>query len=89
MKGYGKTYQRRKKMGAAKGGKYAGGWPNNLNPPNAREYPVGGEYAASNWAGETSERSDAKHIHLLGEFPSYSEWGKKQDDGIMRYITIR
>ena len=51
------------------------GRPNTLNPPTSRADTVGQAYSASNWALGTNERSVAKQIPLLSEFPSYSEWG--------------
>ena len=46
-----------------------------MNPPTTRADPVGEAYDASNCALKTNERSVAKQMPLLGEFPSYSEWG--------------
>ena len=65
------------RKGKGKGGKHLGAWPNTFNPPTSRADPVGEAYAASNWALKTNERSVAKQMPLLSEFPSYSEWGKE------------
>ena len=46
-----------------------------MNPPTSREDPVGEAYDASNWVLKTNERSVVKKMPLLGDIPSYSEWG--------------
>ena len=58
-------------------GKLLGGWPNTANSPTIRANPLGEVYEASNWALKTNESSLAKQMPLVGEFPSYIEWGKE------------
>ena len=55
------------------------GWPNTNtpNPQTLRADPAGEAYDRSDCALKTNEMSVVKQIPLLGEFPSYIEWGKE------------
>ena len=64
--------------GKQKGGKHLSGWTSQHAP---RQDPAGDAYARSDLALKTNERSVVKQIPLLGEFSSYSEWGKQPKDG--------
>ena len=70
-------------MGARKGKRegcnFPGGCPKTATTPTIRAAPAGEVYGASNWALKTNERSVAKQMPLLSEFPSYSEWGDQED----------
>ena len=52
----------------AKGGKSPQTWPNQRGDPGWKAY------AKSDRAAKINERSVAKQMPLLGEFPGYSEW---------------
>ena len=45
----------------------------NMDKPKGD--PGGKEYAKSDWATKINERSVAKQMPLLSEFPGYREWG--------------
>ena len=83
----GKTYHRRKEKEKGKEVSRYGRWSAAENSPTLRMDPVGEAYGESNWALKTNERSIVKQMPLLSEFSSYSEWGKKLEDG-KRHFTI-
>ena len=62
----------------SKRGEQIGEWPkpNTPIPKTFKADPAGGPYARSDWSLKTNGRSAVKQMPLLGEFPSYSEWGK-------------
>ena len=57
------------KVNYTKGGMSPQTWP------NLTEDPGGKAYARSDRATKINERSVAKQMPLLSEFPGYSEWG--------------
>ena len=69
--GYGENNPETQEKGKQKG-KQIGGWPkpNTPIPQTFKADPAGGAYARSDWALKTNERSVAKQMPLLGEFPS-------------------
>ena len=58
-----------------KKGEYLSGW---TTQNASRQDPAVEVYARSNWDLKTNERSAVKQMPLLGEFSSYSEWGKEE-----------